>query len=114
MAAVDVRRAYFYAELIPKTFVELPDYQDLDTWTRCCGRLPPWLYGTRQAARPWKRETEKGIKAAGMVMGKVSKCSCKSPCGKCWVEPCTARSHASSLKDAGMVKLKEVERFLLG
>ena len=25
---------------------------------------------------------EKGIKAAGMVMGKMSKCSFKSPCGK--------------------------------
>ena len=24
--------------LFPKTFVELPDYDDLDTRTRCCGR----------------------------------------------------------------------------
>ena len=37
MAVVDVRRAYFYAEALPKTFVELPDYYDLDTRTRCCG-----------------------------------------------------------------------------
>ena len=26
VAVVDVRRAYFYAEPLPKTFVELPDY----------------------------------------------------------------------------------------
>ena len=32
---------------------------------RCC-----CLYGTRQAAR-WQCEKEKGIKAAGMVMGKM-------------------------------------------
>ena len=40
------------------------------------------LYGTRQAARPWQLETERGIEAAGMVMGKMSKCSFKSSCGK--------------------------------
>ena len=39
VAVVDVRRAYFYAEPLPKTFVELPDYFDIDTRTRCCGRL---------------------------------------------------------------------------
>ena len=81
VAVVDVRRAYFYAKPIPKTFVELPDY-DLDTQTRCCGRLRRCLYGTRPAARSWQREMEKAIKAAGMVMGKMSKCSFKSPCGK--------------------------------
>ena len=48
VAVVDVRRAYFYAEPLPKTFVELPDYCDLDTRTRCCGRLRRCLYGTRQ------------------------------------------------------------------
>ena len=31
MAVVDVRRAYFYAEPLPETFVELPDYFDIDT-----------------------------------------------------------------------------------
>ena len=77
-----VRRAYFYAEPLPKTFVELPDYYDLDTWTRCCGRLRRCWYGTRQAARSWQREKERGIKTAGIVMGKMSKCSLKSPCGK--------------------------------
>ena len=39
VAVVDVRRAYFYTGLLPKTFVELPDNYDLDTRTRCCGRL---------------------------------------------------------------------------
>ena len=42
---------------------------------RCCGRLRRWLYGTTQAARLWQREREKGIKAAGMVMEEVSRCS---------------------------------------
>ena len=82
VAVVDVRRAYFNAEPLPKTFVELPDYYDFDTWTRCCGRLRRCLYGTRQAVGSWQREMEKGIKAAGMVMGKMSKCAFKSPCGK--------------------------------
>ena len=82
VAVVDVRRAYFYAEPLPKTFFELPDYFDIDTRTRCCGKLRRCLYGTRQAARSWQREIEKGIKAAGMVMGEMSKCSFKSPCGK--------------------------------
>ena len=72
VAVVDVRRAYFYAEPLPKTFVELPDYFDIDTRTRCCGRLRRCLYGTRQAARSWQREIEKGITAAGMVIGEMS------------------------------------------
>ena len=82
VAVVDVRRAYFYAELLPKTFVELPDYFDMDTRTRCCGRLRRCLFGTRQAARSWQREMDQGIKAAGMVIGEMLKCSFKSPCGK--------------------------------
>ena len=82
VAVVDVRRAYFYAEPLAKTFVELPDYYDLDTQTRCCGRLRRCLYGTRQAARSWQREMETGNKAAGIVMGKMSKCSFKSLRGK--------------------------------
>ena len=82
VAVFDVRRAYFYGEPLPKTFVKLPDYCDLDTRTRCCGRLRRCLYGTRQAARSWQRETEKGLRAAGMVMGKMSTCSFKSLCGK--------------------------------
>ena len=67
---------------LPKTFVELPNYYGLDTRTRCCGRLRRCLCGTRQAARSWQREIETGIKAAGMVMGKMSKCPLKSPCEK--------------------------------
>ena len=39
VAVVDVRRAYFHAEPLPKTFGELLDCYDLDTRTRCCGRL---------------------------------------------------------------------------
>ena len=48
VAVVDVRRTYFCAELFPKTFVELPDCNDLDTRTRWCGRLRRCLCGTRQ------------------------------------------------------------------
>ena len=66
VAVVEVRRAYFYAEPLPKTFV--------NTRTRC--------YGTRQAARSWQREIEQGVKAAGLVMEEMSKCSFTSPCGK--------------------------------
>ena len=39
VAVVDVRRAYFQAEPLPKTFVELPDYFDIDNRTRCCGKI---------------------------------------------------------------------------
>ena len=46
VAVVDVRRAYFCAEPLPKTFVEPPDHYDLDTWTRWCGRLRRCLYET--------------------------------------------------------------------
>ena len=49
---------------------------------KCCGRLRLRLFETRHAARSWQREIEKGSKAAGMVMGKMSKCSFTSPCGK--------------------------------
>ena len=66
---VDVRLANFYAEPHPKT-------------SRCCGRLRRCLYGTRQAARSWQFEIEKGIKVAGIVMVKMSKFSFTSPCGK--------------------------------
>ena len=38
-------------EPLPKTCVELLDYFDIDTRTRCWGRLRRWLYGTSQAAR---------------------------------------------------------------
>ena len=79
VAVVDVRRACFYAEPVPKTFVELPDHCHLDIPTRFCENLRLCLYWTRQAGRSWQRETEKGIKAAGMVMGKMSRCSFKSP-----------------------------------
>ena len=40
VAVVDVRRACFYAELLPKTFVELSDYRDLNSRTRCCWSHP--------------------------------------------------------------------------
>ena len=69
------------AESLPKTFVELLDCYDLDTGTSCCWRLKCCLYWTRQVAVSWQRAIEKGIYAAGMVMGKMSKCSFKSPCG---------------------------------
>ena len=66
VAVVDVRRACFNAaEPLPKTIVELPDYFDIDTRTRCCGIPRRCMYRTRQAARSWQREVEKGIKAAG-------------------------------------------------
>ena len=68
---VDVRRAHLYAELLLKTPVEVPDY-DLDTRTRCCGRLRRCLYVMRQAAKSWQREIEKGIDAAGMVIWRSS------------------------------------------
>ena len=48
---IDVRRTYFHAESLPKTFVELFGHYGLDTRTRCCGRLRRCLYATRQTAR---------------------------------------------------------------
>ena len=39
VAVVVVRRAYFDAEPLPRTFVELLDYFDLNTRKRCSGRL---------------------------------------------------------------------------
>ena len=57
VAVVDVRRAYFYAEPLPKTFKELPDDHEFDTQTRYCGSL----YGTTLAARSWQREKGKSM-----------------------------------------------------
>ena len=38
------------------------------------------LVRARQAEWSWQREIEKGIKTAGIGMGKMSKCSLRSPC----------------------------------
>ena len=80
---VDVRRAYFFGEPLPKTFVELPHIYDLDTRRRYCKRLRRWLVQDEtRCKRLRQRVTEKGSKAAGMVMGEMSGCSFKSLCGK--------------------------------
>ena len=64
VAVIDVRRESFSRRAFSRTTsVELSDYNNIDTQTRCCGTLRRCLYGTRQAARLWQREI--GIKAAG-------------------------------------------------
>ena len=80
---VEVRRAYFYGEPLPKTFVELSHNYDLDTRRRYCILLRRWLVQDEtRCKRLRQRETEKGTKAAGMVMGEMSGCSFKSLCRK--------------------------------
>ena len=74
VAVVDIRCAYVHAEPLPKTFVELPHYYDLDTLTRCCGRVRRVCTGRDRMQGRGNVKIEKGIKAAGMVMGKMLKC----------------------------------------
>ena len=98
VAVVDVRRAYFCAEPLPKTF-ELLD-RHLDKMLRETEALP--VRDETGCKVVTTCETEKGIKAAGMVMG-------KSPCGK-WV----GVVHGDDILLAGRRSLVDAIRMSLG
>ena len=79
-AVVDVRRAFFNAEPLPKTFVELPDHLDIDTRTRCCEIGNSAC--TEQDKLEGRGNDRETVKAAG-VIGKMSKCSSSLHAGIC-------------------------------
>ena len=94
-AVVDVRRAFFYAEPLPKT-LELFDHFDIDTRTRCCKRLGTVLARNKTSCKV-VGTIEKRIKAAG-VIGKMSKCSSSLHAG-IWWGSCTAMTSCSRDQD---------------
>ena len=51
---IDVRRAYFYAPSRRSVYVDLPDE---DTEEGMCGKLCKRMYGTRDAAQNWEKNT---------------------------------------------------------
>ena len=67
LAAIDVRRAYFYAKSKRRTFVELPaeDWQPGDE--AMCGLLRYSLYGARHAAQNWYEEVGGFLKQNGFT-----------------------------------------------
>ena len=73
---VDVRRAYFYAPVRRRVYVELPpeDWQEGDE--NMCGRLQQSLYGTRDAAQNWEEELGSKLTSLGFRRGKASPCVC--------------------------------------
>lgn len=73
--AIDVSRAYFYAESIRPVFIELPTEDRLPGDEGLVGRLNLSLYGTRDAAQNWSIEYTQTLRAAGFIVGKASPCN---------------------------------------
>ena len=73
--AIDVSRAYFYAESIWPVFIELPKEDRTPADEGLVGRLNLSLYGTRDAAQNWAVEYTRTLRAAGFVVGKASPCN---------------------------------------
>lgn len=73
--AIDVSRAYFYAESIRPVFIELPKEDRTPTDEGLVGRLNLSLYGTRDAAQNWAVEYTRTLQAAGFIVGKASPCN---------------------------------------
>ena len=73
--AIDVSRAYFYAESIRPVFIELPKEDRMPTEEGLVGRLNLSLYGTRDAAQNRAVEHTQALRAAGFIVGKASPCN---------------------------------------
>ena len=74
LMTIDIKRAYFYAQSIRETYVELPreDYEPGDEHK--CGRLRLSLYGTRDAAMNWEAEIRATMESLGFQRGQASTC----------------------------------------
>ena len=55
LPCVDVRRAYFHAQVKSEVYVELPD-EDKHQGEDVCGKLRYSMYGTREAASNWEEK----------------------------------------------------------
>ena len=75
LMAIDLSRAYFYAESIRPVFIELPEEVRLPGDEGLVGRLNLSLYGTRDAAQSWSIEYTQTLRAAGFIVGKASPCN---------------------------------------
>jgi len=76
MMVNDVRRAYFYARVRSKIYVELPDEDktEKDKAADNVGVLNLSMYGTREAATNWQREVADHLESIGFTRGSASSC----------------------------------------
>ena len=74
MLALDVSRAYFYAEATTKLFIEIPEEDWEDGDGDKVAMLNYSLYGTRAAAGNWEREYSSKLVSWGFVKGRASPC----------------------------------------
>ena len=75
--AIDVSRAYFFADAIRPVYIELPMEDRLPADEGMVGRLNLSLYGTRDAAQHWAVEYTRTLQAAGFIVGKAPPCNFK-------------------------------------
>ena len=73
---IDVRRAYYHANVRREVFVELPP-EDHEEGT--CAKLNKAMPGTRDAAQNWECEYSAWLKSIGFSSGKSSPCLCHNP-----------------------------------
>ena len=68
---IDVRKAYFNAEVDRPTFVELPPEMQ---WPGHCGRLLRCMYGTKRAAMRWEDTYTQALGRMGFAQVRASPC----------------------------------------
>jgi hypothetical protein len=62
----DVRRAYFYANILRDVYIELPK-EDPDHGKGMLGKLKLFLYGTRDAAKGWQETLSSNFEGIGSI-----------------------------------------------
>ena len=75
LAAVDIKRAYFYAPARRPIFIEIPAEDQSPGDEQRVGRLKLSLYGTRDAAQNWAHEYPTFLKGLGFEVGRASPCN---------------------------------------
>jgi len=75
LAAIDIKRAYFYAPARRPIFIEIPAEDREPGDEGCVGQLQLSLYGTRDAAQNWAHEYTTFLKGLGFQVGRASPCN---------------------------------------
>ena len=73
--ALDVARAYFYAEATRAVFIHIPAEDKLPGDEGCVAKLNLCLYGTRDAAKNWTSTYTAFLNEVGFETGKGSTCN---------------------------------------
>ena len=79
LAAIDIKRAYFYAKARRPIFIEIPREDRLPGDEGKIGILELSLYGTRDAAQNWAHEYTTFMEKLGFKVGKSSPCNFYHP-----------------------------------